>query len=74
MSLMQAYAVLSSAHGWLFTSSAGCSKVREMVFLSCNYVAIADVQEAFSTHGSDLRLWLRNGWQPAALDLKAYPR
>lgn len=53
---MQADASLSSAQGWLFMSLAGCLEVREMASLSCNYVAIADVQEALNTHGSDLRL------------------
>lgn len=70
---MQADASLSSVGGWLFTSSAGCLEVREMASLSCNYVAIADVQEALSTHGSDLQLWLRNGSQPVILDFKAQP-
>lgn len=74
MPLMQADVSLSSARGWLFMSLDGCLEVREMAFLSCNYVTIADVQEALSTHGSDLRLWLCNGCQPATLDFKASPR
>lgn len=73
MSLMQADAPLSSACGWLFTSSAGCLEVREMASLSCNYVAIADVQEALSTRGSDLQPPLHNGLQSATLDFKAWP-
>ncbi|GAA6084663.1 uncharacterized [Tachysurus ichikawai] len=71
---MQADASLSSARGWLFTSSAGCLEVREMASLNCNYVAIADVQEALSARGSDLQSPLRNGLQSAVLDFKAWPR
>lgn len=58
--------------GYLRAWLAGL-EVREMASLSCNYVAITDVREAPGTHGSDLRLWLRNGLQPATLDFKAWP-